>query len=318
MNTQHKPLLEVRLVGPGVTEGKIYISDLVLLGQGLQTALNSVAWGLLNNAPGRRGARLPDDIREQCALQLVGLTSGSVVLRLDLVRDADSSIGVEALEKLITGLPPLEQSEGHLPIELDARVLSAWHDMGKMGKIFQRGIERAEFCLTIKGTTRRYDFLPQTLARLSDRVRARLQVKTIEGRLLMADFEGKRRCRVHPVSGPPIPCTFSEAIADKVKGALTSWVRVTGKAKVDLASGAIKTFAIREIELLDVTPRAPLPQPEDFWQRKTLEELASEQGVEPISRLEDILGKGAALWSTDTEFETFIADIQSRRKEDRE
>ncbi len=52
-------------------------------------------------------------------------------------------------------------------------------------------------------------------------------------------------------------------------------------------------------------------------ERKSIKELAAEQGVKP-TRLEDILGKGADLWESDREFERFVEDIYARRREDRE
>ena len=54
-----------------------------------------------------------------------------------------------------------------------------------------------------------------------------------------------------------------------------------------------------------------------FSDRKSIEELAAEQGTKP-TRLEDILGKGADLWEGDEEFEKFLEDIYARRREDRE
>ena len=54
-----------------------------------------------------------------------------------------------------------------------------------------------------------------------------------------------------------------------------------------------------------------------FSERKSIEELAAEQGIRP-TRLEDILGKGADLWKSDREFEQFVEDTYARRREDRE
>jgi uncharacterized protein (DUF2384 family) len=54
-----------------------------------------------------------------------------------------------------------------------------------------------------------------------------------------------------------------------------------------------------------------------FSERKSIEELAAEQGTRP-TRLQDILGKGADLWKSDQEFERFLEDIYARRREDRE
>ncbi len=52
-------------------------------------------------------------------------------------------------------------------------------------------------------------------------------------------------------------------------------------------------------------------------ERKSIEQLAAEQGTKP-TRLEDILGKGADLWESDQEFDQFVEDIYDRRSEDRE
>ena len=48
---------------------------------------------------------------------------------------------------------------------------------------------------------------------------------------------------------------------------------------------------------------------------KSIEELAAEQGVTPIKRLEDVLGKGKDLWANDDEFDSFLSGIYERRRE---
>jgi uncharacterized protein (DUF2384 family) len=51
--------------------------------------------------------------------------------------------------------------------------------------------------------------------------------------------------------------------------------------------------------------------------RKSIEELAAEQGIRP-TRLDDVLGKGADLWESDRDLEQFVEDIYARRSEPRE
>jgi len=55
----------------------------------------------------------------------------------------------------------------------------------------------------------------------------------------------------------------------------------------------------------------------NFWEEKTLDQLVAEQGVEPIQRLDEILGAGAGLWEDDREFEEFLRGIYQRRKEEK-
>ena len=62
----------------------------------------------------------------------------------------------------------------------------------------------------------------------------------------------------------------------------------------------------------------PVTSQEGSWQDRTLAELASQQSVQPVQRLEEILGKGKDLWKDEEEFESFVQGIYQRRKEDRE
>ncbi len=77
-------------------------------------------------------------------------------------------------------------------------------------------------------------------------------------------------------------------------------------AKKRTSAGAVKK-----------SPLALKERPMTRGQRKSIEELAAEQGIKP-TRLDDILGKGADLWDSDLELERFVEDIYARRKEDRE
>jgi hypothetical protein len=55
----------------------------------------------------------------------------------------------------------------------------------------------------------------------------------------------------------------------------------------------------------------------DFWQHKTAEEIAKEQGKGPVTDLDKIIGQGKDLWDSDEEFERFVADIYERRRQGR-
>jgi hypothetical protein len=59
---------------------------------------------------------------------------------------------------------------------------------------------------------------------------------------------------------------------------------------------------------------APKGPPMDFWEAKTLEQLAAEQGVHAIERLEEVLGKGADLWRDDAELDSFLAALREQRR----
>jgi uncharacterized protein (DUF2384 family) len=64
-------------------------------------------------------------------------------------------------------------------------------------------------------------------------------------------------------------------------------------------------------------PRRSMPTGEggSFWRRKTIEELAAEQGVPLIADFKALLGAGKDLWSSDEEFEAWLKDLQKARRE---
>jgi uncharacterized protein (DUF2384 family) len=52
-----------------------------------------------------------------------------------------------------------------------------------------------------------------------------------------------------------------------------------------------------------------------FPERKSIAELAAEQGVRLEGQLERIMGAGANLWASDEEFAGFVQGIYDRRRE---
>jgi hypothetical protein len=63
------------------------------------------------------------------------------------------------------------------------------------------------------------------------------------------------------------------------------------------------------------TGRTGVKSPAGFSQRKSIAELAAEQGVRLEGQLERIMGGGANLWASDKEFEGFVQGIYDRRRE---
>ena len=52
----------------------------------------------------------------------------------------------------------------------------------------------------------------------------------------------------------------------------------------------------------------------DFWKHKTIEEIAAEQGIGPVTDLDKIIGGGKDLWASDEELDRFLEDIRRRRQ----
>jgi hypothetical protein len=308
--------LVVRLDGPAVEHHRIALRDLVLLGSQLQTAVDRVARILIGQHESARRGRIPSEIAECCALDLVALEEGSLALVCDLADRAQPTLfedlGEEALQVLVDGVNALGMENG-LPRGFDAGVLLA---LREGGKLLDRGIDSISFELaTRRGKAR------ATYARaVHDCVIARIQRpianrRIVEGRLLMGDFkETGFRCRLHPAVGKPITCDFGEAQKDAVLSALTKYVRLVGEARE--VSGEIASLSIEDIEVLDAVPLgAPGADIAAGFFEAThdLESLAEQQGVEPVAGMGKLI---ADFWPEEESVDDFLAAVQSWRRED--
>ena len=65
-----------------------------------------------------------------------------------------------------------------------------------------------------------------------------------------------------------------------------------------------------------VEPVAPIEKidPDRFWQKRTMEQLALEQGLGEPRPLEELIGNGASLWDNDADCDAFVHDIHDRRR----
>ena len=307
-------VLRLQVQGPAVASGRILVDDLVVLVRQVQTAIERIAL-VLRGEQGMRRGRRPADIERLTRLELVALESGSVVMVLDFRRDQlqleGMDPGVEAAWRLVDGLVALDQRE-ELPPGWDPGVVVAFREATSL---FRRGIERVEISLGIDGCWRSACLEAVDAERFARLATRRVSNRrTVEGRLLMADFkEWATRCRVHPPMGPPVECTFDEAHRQAVLDALTKYVRVTGEAEIDPETSRIKRLAIADLEILDwegaeeTTP--------SFWEPIPTEELAVMQRVKPVTRVEELV---ADIWESPEEVEAFLADVYAARTGDRD
>lgn len=296
------PLLRARLDGQAVGPGTIPVAHLVRFLTHLSKALQRTGRVLTGEAESIRPGSPPRSIKDEVALDLVLLTQGSpaTVLGLDR-RQTDPrlptmDLGQEVLEKAIAGLSSVQGTDDALPPGYDAGVLMAWRDVGML---FSQGIERIEFTLRHRDQPLSTTYTPQGFARIQDRIKGpQTNVRTIEGRLLMADFkEHGTRCRVHPSVGEPVLCLFDEEQKEEVFEDVLKYVRIVGEATEDAISGRITSIRIHDIERLedrqdeapDLLPRGT-PISRDFWESPTLDELATAQGVRPIADVRALFG----------------------------
>lgn len=318
--TEHSaaPLLIVRVKGTATEPGRISLQDFLRLGKHVQTAVDRVARVLVGHADSRRPGRNPAEISRSCALDVVALDRGSFEIAFDLPRGTfeNMHLGIEAIENLLEGLGQLDSNSVALPKGYDPGVL---HSLRDLGNIFEHGVDAIEIESRTLRMRRLICFDRGIHQRIVERIRSPVNSqRVIEGHLLMADFRhAKERCRIHPPVGDPVVCIFDESLEETVYEYLRSTVRVTGATKEDPATGKISSIAITDIEPLVLEGgESDAVTGEQFWEQKTLDVLAEEQGVGPLRTLEDVLGKAGELWGSDEDFADFIEATHGRRSEE--
>lgn len=307
-----EPVLIIRVKGKATATGRIALGDLIRLGRNVQTAVERVARVIVGQADSRRPGRKPQEIAKNCALEVVALNKGSFEIAFDLPRDTfeNMHLGIDAVEKLLDGFDQLGTNGKSLPVGYDAGVL---HTLRDMGRLLGRGIDSIEVESRTERLHKTFLFTNQTRQSIIERIRGPVSnLRSIEGRLLMADFQRpSERCRIHPAIGEPISCKFDDSLEETVYEYLRNHVRVTGETTEDPNTGRIGSITITDIEPVTLEgAELDAISPDAFWHDKTLDQLASEQAVGPVTRLEDVWGAGSDLWESDEDFDAFVSAIQ--------
>ena len=302
--TASEPLLKIRFDGDALGAGRIPVSHLLRFLENFNKALQRterVMRGVADSI--RRGAPL-QNTREEIALDLVLLTHGSPAAVLGFERRQTEpplpsmDNGMDILENAITGLNIVQGGGDNqpMPAGFDAGVLAAWRDVGCL---FRQGVSRIQFTMLRHGAPICGTYTYSGYERIQQRIQGpQTNIRTIEGRLLMADFkEHGTRCRVHPPIGDPVLCLFDEAMKDEVLDNMLHYVRIVGEAKEDAVTAKITSINIHDVQRLedreqesaDLLPRGT-PISRGFWESPSLDELALSQNVKPMPDVRLLFG----------------------------
>lgn len=307
---RREPALTIKLTGPGIGEGRLALAEVVHVGRNLQAALERIALVLRGEAKSLKPGRRPADITELCRFDLVGFRAGSAILELELSGAERPfeimDLGEAALDRMVEGLQRVSEGPS-LPAGWDTGVLVAWRELGS---ILDRGVDRIEVSRTKQHAVSVVHYTRTVRDQIVQRICGPMHDSiTIEGRLLMADFdEARRRCRVHPSYGPPVACVFREDQREAILELLTKYVRVVGQAERDEEQGRVRVVKIADIEPIEIPGDA---DGGNFWEHPSVEGLAQRQAGRAIERPEDL---AADVWDSDAELDEFLADTYRARE----
>lgn len=278
--------LVLRLAGERARLGQADAIDVAHLIFGANAVIRRTASVLAGRRPGLRG-RLPQQIADAVRLQLCGISEGSLVVEFELPDAMDESHALDLEDAPLgeaTALTALAVLEGSATGFSDTA--TAWHQLADELDI---GGRNDSLTLDMPSHARPPVVLDASArARIADASqRARRDDETGErvGVLFEADFE-KNSARLRSPDGAAVAVRFDGEQAASIKEALRERTRIRGHITYDERTSEV--VAVDLIEVLRAEQLVLGMPVSDFWTTKTVHEFAVEQGVSPVSSIDEL------------------------------
>lgn len=308
-----KPVLQLKIRGPGVRSGRIPVPDLIRLCHEAQNAVNRQAEANEGRKTIHPGP-ITNAIQHECTLELVAIKKGSTTLQFGFAKPQiplpfaeAGAFGIEVISDVAETIKALGNGSGNRR-DFDAGVLQGLYGLGAVAE--SKRISELEW-IAPKTNSRKRIVAPVNRT-VREHVAQRLSsprsaIVHVDGVLDMADFKPKEyKCRIDPAIGASVMCTFDESRANEVQSLLRKPVRVTGEAVLQAHSNRIESLHIQTIRRL---PSLSLGEG-NFFASPSLSELASIQKVKPIKDASSLAGG----FPQDEDVDEFLAEIYNARK----
>lgn len=307
--------LTLTMVGPKADKARLSVASLAHILKLMQKALKGVARILIDQGVQHEG-RKHADMDALCELFFVGWRPGSAIAEIELAAPPQQkslfpNIGQESLAKLVEGLSQIQQTEATvstLPPGFDREVLKTCY---ALMDVLERGIdsimfqvengERGPSCLLDRRFRYRIQNMLDQPAEVADTIKI--------GRLEELNGHGKLTGKLWEPNGDSWLCHFDERHSEQLSKAWMRRVRVVGKTMIQKHKTPV--FEVDSLEILEHVLDRPSGQAiTTFWRSQSLEELAAQQGVAPVSDLNEI----AALWPGEEDPEKFLRELFHERE----
>ena len=260
-------LLEIRFRGEAIERGRLPVAHLAGFLDSWRKVVQRTGRVLRGEARSVRPGQPPQDLKSELEFELVTFSGEGGSASIGLERRMENSsfpemdFGLAVIDSAIGGLRDIVGSAPSeaLPKGMDRGVLRAWRDAGVL---LGQGVEAIEFTLNGASGEVRSALTPEALWGIRERLtRPNVNIRRIEGRLLMVDFTGSEaRCRVHPVDGAPMECRVDEERKEAVLAHMLEDVLITGEVRLDPATGETTSITIRDIEPAEKSAESRLPK----------------------------------------------------------
>jgi hypothetical protein len=279
--------LRIALKGDEAELGRVAAGDVARMLLGVERAVARAAGHVIGKqvkSTGRRGRTIEDTTR----FRLVGIEPGSVVgvlelpderLETDALELDDQSLGELALQNA------LQTAAGERTDQLDVAeaFVRLADDLGLGSRFSELILEDA----ALPAPHRRVTLDRASRDRLFQAISAGPDARqdSLVGVLVEADFE-RNTARLRTSSERRIAVTFESEFADQIQEGLRRQAELSGEVEYDpktLEARSVKLRRIIEPEQLSVGLEAS-----DFWSARPVAELAREQGVGPVTDVEQL------------------------------
>jgi hypothetical protein len=282
--------LTIRATGPAVSRGRISLSELSRIASGFQATIERIAVAIVG---GRHLGRHPKDIVDLVRLDFVAYRPGSAALELERSSELTlfDDILTDSFNALIRGIEEIQADPNRLPRYFTPPVVNGLVTLS--GGVSKRNIHAIEF---IQAGSVRLVLNDDTRRTLKYAQKRSLEEETsIVGRLHMGDFDPMGlRCRVDTHAGS-VYCDFDDDLRDSVFSLLDELVMASGTAELQPDGTTVRVLHLVDLSGIETTTT------------KSLDQLAEEQGVQPIVSIDDLRGEPV------DDFDEFLRAVRSAR-----
>jgi len=281
--SEPKPILRLKLNGPGMRKGRVPIPELILVCKEAQNAINKQAEVLRKKKTYHPGP-IEHSIQEECTLELIAIHGNSpTTLDFDLRKpqralEFSEEFGATAIREVASTITGLRKKSAD---GFDPGVLLRLYSL--TGAITPKLISRIDWI-----TPSRNGHGRKISAAITKTVRARVAKRLsnprkalveVDGVLEMADFKKEDyKCRIDPPIGAPVMCTFEPQRADEIYGLMRKYVRVKGQGTIHPYTDKIELMHIDEI--VPLSPMALSDQ--SFFANPSIADLMAASNVQPL------------------------------------
>ncbi len=247
MNMGDQTLLTVSLTGKGVVKGTLRADRLATVLDDLQNIVNRIGMVVTGRSSTDRTGAFPKEIKEACALAIIGIRKGSVAIDLQLVPSPSldhEGLGDRSIAALVDGVSSLEKGSENVPEDFDIGVLER---LDRLVSVMDDDIDRISFDLKGRKRARRANLTRASRDRLSTLVKSTTKgTMELSGDLLELDLE-RNRCQVFLPEGGFVRCSFPREMASNLSALLGRRVLLHGLAERRYGTDAIQRFQVQDV-----------------------------------------------------------------------